>query len=102
MVENDKEFPGVSITYSRRYRKILEEPALMAVVFGYWDELIIKIVECSLQSDMPILNILFNSFPIYITMNRGVLKVSNYEVETNKGKEGEEKYYRQRVNTTIH
>lgn len=96
------DFPNVSVTYSRRYRKILYEPALMAVVFGYWDELINKIVECSLQSDMPILNILFNSYPIYITMSKGVLKVSNHEEETNKGKEGEEIYYGQRKNTFVH
>lgn len=73
------DFPKVSILYSNVYTKVLHGPALMAVIFGFWDELVIRMVECALQSDMPLLNILLNSYPLYITLNNGRIRISNYE-----------------------
>ena len=74
-------FKPVSLTFHSDYCKAMAEPALFAVVFGYIDPLFELIFECSLQSDIPTVGILYLSQPLFIEMQRGKLNVRNYAEE---------------------
>jgi len=57
------------------YTKLLED-ALMAVTFGYRDELFQRLLNCTVWVDHPYLLELYNTFPLNIRISRGNLIIS--------------------------
>ena len=82
-------FLPVRISYGPAYLKSFYEPAIFAVCLGYRDALFNKMIECTLQTDLIMLSVLYCSEPLYIEINKGHLIVRNYnETEgENQGKE---------------
>ena len=70
----------LGITYNETYLKHIYEPALFAACFGYTETLHEKLMECTLQQDLPLLRELMEQWPLYIEMREGCLTVKNYDV----------------------
>jgi len=83
-------FVPFSITFSRSHLKFLYESAVLAVVFGHYDALFMKIYTITLSQDHVMVRRLQNSYPIHIEFDAslGQLTVRNYETEEeNKGRQ---------------
>lgn len=73
------DIPFLGITYDKTYTKYVYEPALFAACFGYTETLHEKLIECTLQQDLPFLRDLMNRWPLYIEMAKGCLTIKNYD-----------------------
>ena len=83
-------FVPFSITFSKSHLKYLYEAAVLAVVFGHYDSLFMKMYVITLSQDHVMVRRLQNSYPIHIELDAalGQLTVRNYETEEeNKGRQ---------------
>ena len=78
VIKTDKWYMPLKITYNEMYTKHVYEPALFAACFGYTETLHEKLIECTLQQDLPLLQELMNQWPLYIEMREGCLTIKNY------------------------
>ena len=81
---NNNWLEPVSITYVKGYTKYIGEAALFAVTFGYRDELFERLAVLTLDTDLPILRLLYGSYPLYIELCKGTISMRNYEKERKK------------------
>ena len=75
----------VGMTFSGDIVRKLSECAIFFVVFDYREAMFETMLECTLQSDWPIIRILYCSYPLHVTINKGNLTVRNYETEDKEG-----------------